>query len=215
MPDGRGGVLRVTFDGKVVGGKGILGNDDPLNKYYAYGLRNSFGIGFDPVTGNLWDTENGQSTNDEINLVNPGFNSGWRVIQGPSSLKELDKDELETFDGKGVYRDPEFDWLSTVAPTSVLFLNSDKLGASYQNDLFVGSVHNGTIYHFDLSKDRMHLDLEGALVDKVANTASELQGVVFGKGFGTITGMEVGPDGYMYILSDYLREGTIFRISPK
>lgn len=215
MPDGRGGVLRVTFDGKVVGGNGILGNDNPLNKYYAYGLRNSFGIGFDPVTGNLWDTENGQSTNDEINLVNPGFNSGWRVIQGPSSLKELDKDELETFGGKGVYRDPEFDWLSTVAPTSVLFLNSDKLGANYLNDLFIGSVHNGTIYHFDLSKDRMHLDLEGVLADKVANTASELQDVVFGKGFGTITGMEVGPDGYMYILSDYLREGTIFRISPK
>jgi glucose/arabinose dehydrogenase len=90
MPDGRGGVLRVTFDGDVIGDKGILGNNNPLNKYYAYGLRNSFGIGFDPITGNLWDTENGQSTNDEINLVKPGFNSGWRVIQGPSFLKEFD-----------------------------------------------------------------------------------------------------------------------------
>ncbi len=214
MPDGRGGVLRVTFNGDVVGGKGILGNNNPLNKYYAYGLRNSFGIGFDPVTGNLWDTENGQSTNDEINLVKPGFNSGWRVIQGPSFLKEFDRDDLESFGGKGVYRDPEFDWLTTVAPTSVLFLNSDKLGENYQNDLFVGSVHNGTIYHFDLTKDRMHLDLKGALADKVANTPSELQDVIFAKGFGTITGMELGPDGYLYILADYLRDGTIFRISP-
>ncbi|MFI5407388.1 MAG: PQQ-dependent sugar dehydrogenase, partial [Nitrososphaerales archaeon] len=90
-PDGRGGILRVTFDGDVVGGRGILGNESPLNKYYAYGLRNSFGIGFDPITGNLWDTENGQSKHDEINLVRAGFNSGWKVIQGPSSLeKEFD-----------------------------------------------------------------------------------------------------------------------------
>lgn len=75
-PDGRGGILRITFDGSVVGSKGILGNSKYLSLYYGYGLRNSFGIGFDPLTGNLWDTENRQRTNDEINLVKPGFNSG-------------------------------------------------------------------------------------------------------------------------------------------
>jgi aldose sugar dehydrogenase len=64
-PDGRGGVLRITQDGKTVGvgvGEtgiedqelGILGNTHPLNKYYAYGIRNSFGMDFDPITGNLW-----------------------------------------------------------------------------------------------------------------------------------------------------------------
>ena len=53
-----------------------------MPKYYAYGIRNSFGMDFDPVTGNLWDTENGPSYGDEINLVEPGFNSGWQVVQG-------------------------------------------------------------------------------------------------------------------------------------
>ncbi len=213
-PDGRGGILRVTFDGDVVGGKGILGNESPLNKYYAYGLRNSFGIGFDPLTGNLWDTENGQSTNDEINLVKPGFNSGWRVIQGPSFLKEdFDRNALENFGGKGVYRDPEFDWLDTIAPTSVLFFNSDKLGDKYENDLFVGSVKNGTLYHFDLNEDRTHLHLEGSLSDKVASTSNESQHIIFAKGFGIITDLEVGPDGYLYILADHDRDGTIFKIN--
>src|SRR5215216_7099516 len=78
--DGRGGILRVTQTGEVVlggGGQGILGNTYPLNLYYAYGIRNSFGIDFDPVTGKLWDTENGPGFGDEINLVEPGFNSGW------------------------------------------------------------------------------------------------------------------------------------------
>ena len=46
------------------------------------GIRNSFGMDFDPVTGNLWDTENGPTAGDEINLVYPGFNSGWALIQG-------------------------------------------------------------------------------------------------------------------------------------
>ncbi|MGI0002221.1 MAG: PQQ-dependent sugar dehydrogenase, partial [Nitrososphaeraceae archaeon] len=58
-PDGRGGILRVTQDGKVVDGRGILGDERPLDMYYAYGIRNSFGIAFDPLSGNLWDTENG------------------------------------------------------------------------------------------------------------------------------------------------------------
>ena len=50
--------------------------------YYAYGIRNSFGLDFDPVTGNLWDTENGPAFGDEINLVKAGFNSGWKDVQG-------------------------------------------------------------------------------------------------------------------------------------
>jgi len=49
----------------------------------AYGIRNSFGLAVDPVTGNLWDTENGEDYYDEINLVKPGFNSGWMQVMGP------------------------------------------------------------------------------------------------------------------------------------
>ena len=80
-PDGRGGILRITQDGEVVE-PAILGDEDPLNDYYAYGMRNSFGIDFDPASGKLWDTENGPGFGDEINLVEPGFNSGWSQIQG-------------------------------------------------------------------------------------------------------------------------------------
>jgi glucose/arabinose dehydrogenase len=73
-PDGRGGILRVTQDGQIVNGEGILGDERPLDLYYAYGIRNSFGMAFDPLIGNLWDTKNGGSY-DETNLVEPGFNS--------------------------------------------------------------------------------------------------------------------------------------------
>ena len=64
-------------------------SSDPMNRYYAFGIRNSFGMAFDPVSGTLWDTENGDKTYDEINLVRPGFNSGWYSIMGPISRSNI------------------------------------------------------------------------------------------------------------------------------
>jgi glucose/arabinose dehydrogenase len=86
-PDGRAGILRITQEGKSVG-SGILGDDSTLNLYYAYGIKNSFGIGIDPLTDNVWDTENGPQFGDEINLVKPGFNSGWEKVQGIWKLNQ-------------------------------------------------------------------------------------------------------------------------------
>jgi aldose sugar dehydrogenase len=205
-PDGTGGILRVTQDGDAVIPNSPLGNDtDPtLNKYYAYGIRNSFGIDFDPVTGNLWDTENGPAYGDEINLVEPGFNSGWTKIQGSAQTRQLNPASvLVNIGGKGTYRDPEFVWNQPVGPTALKFLNSEKLGKQYQNDMFVGDIINGNLYHFKLNEQRM-----GLLVGKVA---ANPQAIVFGNGFGGITDIQVGPEGYLYVLS---YSGVIYRIVP-
>jgi glucose/arabinose dehydrogenase len=231
-PDGRGGILRLTQDGHTVG-KGILGDSHPLNKYYAYGIRNSYGIDFDPVTGNLWDTEDGPAYGDEINLVKPGFNSGWIKIQGiwqpqhadaSTNILELqqgkilprpEQEDLVNFHGKGHYSSPEFIWNKTVGVTAIKFMTSDKLGKQYKNDLFVGDFNNGNIYHFDLTKDRTELILTGKLSDKIADNISEIDesNILFGQGFGGITDIEVNPyDGYLYIVS--IVEGKIFRIVP-
>src|SRR5215218_9359683 len=212
--DGTSGILRITQDGKPVGSS-ILGDSYPLNLYYAYGIRNSFGFDFDPVTGNIWDTENGPGYGDEINLVEPGFNSGWLEITGMSSnTDDFDPEaDLVSFDGKGKYSDPKFEWRDTLGPTAVKFLNSDKLGAEYVNDMFVGDIVNGRIYHFDLNEDRTELVLEGPLADKVAETRDTgIEDIVFAEGFGGITDLEVGPDGYLYVVS--LGHGSIYRILP-
>jgi aldose sugar dehydrogenase len=220
--DGRGGILRVTQDGEIVlggGGQGILGNTYPLNLYYAYGIRNSFGIDFDPVTATLWDTENGPGFGDEINLVQPGFNSGWNEVQGiwpreggPSEDIILNPDGLLEFGGKVKYSAPEFTWIPTIGPTALKFLNSDKLGMQYQNDIFIGDVHNGRIYHFDLNEARTGLALQEPLDDKVADDDGETEDIVFAEGFGSISDLEVGPDGYLYVVSIGL--GGIYRIVP-
>ncbi len=228
--DGTSGILRITQDGQPVvrigasgggGGEGILGNSFPLNLYYAYGIRNSFGFDFDPVTGNIWDTENGPGYGDEINLVEPGFNSGWLEISGfPSSSSTDDdddgfnpEDDLVSFGGKGKYSDPEFEWTETLGPTAVKFLNSDKLGIQYVNDMFVADVVTGRIYHFDLNEARTELILDGLLADKIAETRDTgVENIVFAEGFGGITDLELGPDGYLYVVS--LGHGAIYKILP-
>jgi aldose sugar dehydrogenase len=132
-----------------------------------------------------------------------------------------------TFNGKGVYRDPEFVWKQPIGPTALKFLNSDKLGPEYQNTIFVGDVDTGNLYNFKLNEDRTSLLLDnnnnnnGPLADKVADNPDEMDsssnsnsngGIIFGKGFGVITDIQVGPgDGYLYILN---YDGTIYRIVP-
>ena len=219
-PDGRAGILTITQDGKPVD-DGILDSKYPLNLYFAYGIKNSFGIDFDPITGNLWDTENGPSYGDEINLAEPGFNSGWKKIHGVwnvnSSLGKQgtassNPKELVNFGNTGIYSSPEFTWDFSVAPTAIKFLNTDKIGSQYENDILVGDIKYGNIYHFDLSEDRKSLDLSGGLNDRVANTREELSDTIFAYGFGGITDIEVGPDGYIYVLVYDKIDGRIYRI---
>jgi glucose/arabinose dehydrogenase len=208
--DGRSGILRVTPDGQPVG-NGILGDKHPLNFYYAYGIRNIFGMDFDPLTGKLWDTENGRGSNDEINLVEPGFNSGWSVIQGMiSDVEDLLK--LEGFTGRGTYSDPELVWRKPLGLTELKFLDSNKLGDNYLNDLFVGDVHRGNLYHFKLSEDRTQLIPGDSINGKVVEDGDAIDDLLFGGNFGGITDLEVGPDGYLYVVSIGL--GKIFRIVP-
>jgi glucose/arabinose dehydrogenase len=214
--DGSSGVMRITQEGEVEDIQGIISDETPLNLYYAYGIRQSFGMEFDPVTGNLWDTENGNTEYDELNLVEPGFNSGWRDVSGLAERAgDLDiEEDLVDLDGRGRYSDPEFTWQQTVAPTGLDFLDSSALGAEYQNDLFVGDYNNGNLYHFDLNQDRTQLVLSGGLADRALDSGDEVSDILFGTGFGGITDIEVGPDGYLYVLTFQDDGGSIFRIVP-
>jgi aldose sugar dehydrogenase len=196
--------------------------DRILSRYYAYGIRNSFGITFDPVTGKLWDTENGETRYDEINLVTQGFNSGWQQVMGPISRSSVTERDLVKLPGSH-YADPVFSWLNTIGITDIEFLKSSKLGNRYTNNIFVGDINNGNLYYFELNKGRTGLRFgyisdydnnEAALLsDFVADDKAEVSTITFGTGFGGITDIKTGPDdGFLYILSYF--NGSIYRIVP-
>ena len=216
-PDDTGSIFRINpEDGSAAPDNPFTGSEgDVLSKYYAYGVRNSFGLDFDPLTGNLWDTENGPASFDEINLVRPGFNSGWQTVMGPISLSGDTEDDLVNFPGSQ-YADPKFSWAESVAPTDIEFFSSSSLGARYTNNIFVGDITTGNLYFFEVNENRDGINLDttqqqSGLSDFVVDNEDELSAITFGSGFGGITDIETGPDGSGYILS--YNEGIIYKIS--
>jgi glucose/arabinose dehydrogenase len=190
-----------------------------MQKYYAYGIRNSFGLAIDPISGLLWDTENGPDSYDEINIVYQGFNSGWNQIMGPVSRSDMEQSDLEEelmiFEGSS-YADPVFSWEDPFGLTDLEFLNSTALGPEYAYNLFVGDINNGNLYYFELNDNRTGIKLDDNdledLTDQVADDGQELSQIIFGTGFDDgITDIETGPDGFLYILTLH---GNIYRILP-
>ena len=226
LPDDTSAILRINPDGSPAQGNPFLnvsrtddGSYSNLSKYYAYGIRNSFGLAIDPVTGNLWDTENGPDGFDEINIVRPGFNSGWATVMGPiESSNVTSENELVNFLGSSSYADPVFSWGRAVGVTDIEFYNSDKLGNDYTNNIFVGDANNGHLYFFEVNEDRSGLQFEQPRLadDLVASNDRQRAAVIFGTGFpSSITDVETGPDGYLYVLTFHPTMGTISRIVPQ
>jgi uncharacterized repeat protein (TIGR01451 family) len=169
-----GAILRLNDDGTTpndnpyaqiptVQGGPIVDN---IKRLFAYGVRNSFGMDFDPVGGHLWTQENGDDAFDEINRVEAGFNGGWAQLMGPSS-RIAEFKSIEVARGNSLqqnrwppsniadtaaealarlyklpgskYTEPEFSWKYAVAPSPLGFARGAGLGAEYAGDLFVGA----------------------------------------------------------------------------
>jgi glucose/arabinose dehydrogenase len=226
LPDDTSVILRINPDGSPAQGNPFLNVSNSnnsyanLSKYYAYGIRNSFGLAIDPVTGILWDTENGPVRNDEINIVRPGFNSGWKKVMGPIERRNVTaENDLVNFLGSpSSYANPVFTLGESVGVTDIEFYDSDKLGDNYTNNIFVGDFNNGHLYYFEVNETRSGLIFEHPRLsdDLVASNDRQRAAVIFGTGFTSgITDIETGPDGYLYLLTFDPIKGAIFRIVPQ
>jgi len=175
-----GAIIRLNDDGSTpsdnpfhAAGAAIGGEAGAnIQKVFAYGIRNSFGMAFDPVSGSLWEQENGDDSFDELNRVEPGMNGGWIQIMGPvdriAQFKSIEVNEFgrnlqqirwppsniagtpqealsRLFMLPGAhYSDPEFSWKYAVPPAGIGFLSSRALGPQFQGDLFVGAATPNT-----------------------------------------------------------------------
>jgi glucose/arabinose dehydrogenase len=139
-----------------------------FQKVFAYGIRNSFGLAVDPWTGELWESENGDDSFDEINRIEPGHNGGWIQAMGPlvrlgqfkeieTTLENMDLQQLRwppsniadsPMDARARmvnipgshYGEPQFSWKNVVPPAAIGFLENRSLGRKYKGDLFVGTA---------------------------------------------------------------------------
>jgi glucose/arabinose dehydrogenase len=149
--------------GRTMGGE--VG--ESIQKIYSYGIRNSFGMAFDPESDDLWQQENGDDSFSELNRVTAGQNSGWVQIMGPASrvaqFKEIETSpgfnglqqnrwppsniadtpaealsRMVSFGPASHFSDPELSWKWEVGPGGIGFLDSNDLGREYDGDLFMG-----------------------------------------------------------------------------
>ncbi len=163
-----GSIYRLNDDGSVPVDNPFAGQGGPMAGVFAYGIRNSFGMAFDPFSGHLWTQENGDDSFDELNLVTRGSNGGWIQFMGPASrlaefkaietsppplfgLQQLrwpptrlanspEEAFARLFTIRGAfYNDPEFSWKFAVAPAAIGFYNSRRLGQDFAGDLFVAA----------------------------------------------------------------------------
>jgi uncharacterized repeat protein (TIGR01451 family) len=139
-----------------------------IKKLYAYGVRNGFGLGFDPYSGYLWDQENGDDAFDEMNRITAGSNDGWIQVMGPLSRVAQYK-QIESTYGTGDlqqlrwptsnisdtpagalsamymlpgahYNEPEFSWKYPTPAAPLGFVQGRGLGPQYEGDMFVGAA---------------------------------------------------------------------------
>lgn len=169
-----GKVLRMNADGTAP-------NDNPFGHklIWTYGLRNSFGFDFDPVTGRLWESENGPECNDEINRIRRGRNYGW----GPNeTCSHPPADPRNTNrDGRRPVQ-PLWWWTPTIAPTGAAFCDGCGLGRGTEGRLFLGSWDDARIL-------RVRLDSDRRTVAAVTN---------FYDNSGGVMSVEAAPDGRIF-----------------
>ena len=182
----QGKILRMTPSGRVPA-------DNPLGdrRIYAFGIRNSYGFDFDPRTGDLWETENGPTCNDELNRIRPGRNYGWGPSQACGSApppRDTNKDGPNPVLPRRWYT-------PAIAPTGVAFCRGCRLGGAADGAMFFGAFNTGEVRRVQLNRAR----------DDVRR-----QRVVLRHASGVLS-MEAAPDGTLYF-SD---SGAIYRLTRR
>lgn len=178
----RGKILRMNPDGSVPAA-------NPFGSLvWSYGHRNSIGFAFDPVTGRLWESENGPECNDELNRIVEGGNFAW----GPTfACRTPALPEDTNQDGPLPRRMPAFTFTDTVAATGVVFCHRCGLGGSYEGRLIAGCANGtckatvGPIMHAPLEPGRWAL-------------AAPPQRIPLANHTGPVYSMEVAPDGRIF-----------------
>ncbi|HYH28564.1 MAG TPA: PQQ-dependent sugar dehydrogenase [Actinomycetota bacterium] len=151
-----GKVLRMTDTGAVPA-------SSPFGtRVWAYGIRNSFGMGFDPDTGRLWLTDNGPRCNDEINRIVRGSNYGWGPHQTCSTPPQPPVNTNQ--DGPNPVL-PNRWFAAPPALTGIAFCRSCGLGADSEGTVFVAAFNTGEIRRFTLGPQRWSLSAQTVALD--------------------------------------------------
>lgn len=194
-----GKVLRLRDDGSVPQDNPFVGRAGYRSEIFTLGHRNPLGLAVNPVTGEIWECEDGPNGGDEVNVLQAGKNYGWPVVSfgrfylGPRVSERPWEEGMEQ---------PLVFWVPAIAISGMTFYTGDKF-PNWKNHLFVGGMRSGEVprsghlERIDFNDKWEELHREGML--------RELQN--------RIRDVRQGPDGFLYLLTAE-NDGALIRMEP-
>jgi glucose/arabinose dehydrogenase len=196
----RGKVLRLEADGSPATDNPFFGRMDYRPEIYTLGHRNTLGLMLHPLTGEMWQHENGPNGGDEVNILRPGANYGWpevsygRYYSGERVSANPTREDIET---------PLIVWLPAIAAAGMEVYTGDQFPA-WQGNLFVGSLRMGGI------PGTGHLQ-RIVFNENMEELRREMMLTEFRQ---RVRDVRQGPDGNLYVLTDDEQDGALLRIEP-
>ena len=190
-----GKIVRINKDGSIPADNPLLKRAGASPEIWSWGHRNVQGATLAP-DGRLWTHEHGAQGGDEINLPLPGRNYGWPVITHGDNYGG---GKIGTgISARAGLEQPLHHWTPSIAPSGMAFLTSDRYGAAWRGNLFVGSLKFGYLNR---------IELDGPFKGRVQREHKLLEGV------GRVRDVRQGPDGWLYVLTDS-PQGRLLRVLP-
>lgn len=193
LDDHAGSVIRLHDDGRVPADNPFVQRSGAKPEKFTLGNRNMQGAALHPQTGELWTHEHGPQGGDEINVIRAGHNYSWPVITYGVNYG------IGTSIGEGTHKpgmeQPLHKWVPSIAPSGMAFYAGDKF-PHWRGNLLIGALRDQMLV-------RLELDGEKVLKEErlIRNT------------IGRIRDVRVGPDGYIYLLTDEAN-GVLVRLEP-
>ncbi|HVZ43024.1 MAG TPA: PQQ-dependent sugar dehydrogenase [Ramlibacter sp.] len=185
-----GKIVRLHKDGSVPRDNPFVGRSGAQPEIFSWGHRNSQGATL-AADGTFWEIEHGPQGGDEINLPEPGRNYGWPVI---TYGEEYGGGRIGEGTAKAGMEQPLHYWVPSIAPSGMAFLTSERYGAAWKGQLFVGSLKFGYLDRIELAGRKVVGEHRLEVGERVRDVRQ-------------------GPDGLLYIVTDEA-SGKLMRLVP-
>ncbi len=193
LDDHAGSVIRLHDDGRAPADNPFVKRAGAKPEKFTLGNRNIQGAALHPVSGELWTHEHGPQGGDEINVIRSGRNYGWPVITYGVNYG------FGTKIGEGTHKagmeQPLYKWVPSIAPSGMAFYEGDKF-PNWRGNLLIGALRDQML---------VRMELDGETVTREER--------LIRNAIGRIRDVRVGPDGYVYLLTDE-SNGVLARLEP-
>lgn len=193
LMDHSGTIVRIREDGSIPDDNPFIGRSDALPEIYSYGHRNPQGLVTSRNDGKLWSVEHGPYGGDELNLIEAGANYGWPLVTYGIDYDGSIISDKTTAPG---INEPIYKWVPSVAPSSLASYAGDVMPENWRGNFLLGTLSGERFIRLTVTD---------------GNVTSEEQ--MLHETIGRIRNVIVGPDGYVYLLTDG-HSAALYRLEP-